>query len=163
LEIAPPDDPVVDDWQTGVAEDDFHHRLVHAERRAQDTRTDVRDVGQFQETLQRALLATHAVHDREDHVEPSQGRRSARPPPARMPPRDEPGRLERSFLGRFTSRSPSRAPRQPASTRPAAPARRPAWRRAAPRARASPGDPPAWDRWPTGTPPPDVRYGVSRG
>src|SRR4029077_13642227 len=82
-ELAAPDDPVIDDGQTGLTEDDLHHSLVHPHRRSQDAGSDVRDVGEIQETLQRAVLASRAVHDRENDVETTGGSRPARTPSSR--------------------------------------------------------------------------------
>ena len=41
----------------GIAEDRLHHRLVHADRRREHARADVRDVGQLEQSLDRAVFA----------------------------------------------------------------------------------------------------------
>src|SRR5439155_22303475 len=80
FEVASPQDTMIDDRETGLAEHDLHHRLVHPQRRTQDTRADVGDVRQLEEPLQRALLSAHAMNDREDDIEPPQRPRVAARP-----------------------------------------------------------------------------------
>ena len=56
--------------QAARAEQDLHHRLVHARRRCQHAGTDIRNVGELQQALHRAVFAVGAVQHREHGIEP---------------------------------------------------------------------------------------------
>ena len=59
----------VADRQAARGEQHLHHRLVHARRRRQHAGTDIRNVGQFEQALHRAVFAVRAVQHRKHHVE----------------------------------------------------------------------------------------------
>ena len=60
------------DRQLGVSEQPFHHVLVHAHRGTKDSGADERNVGEFQNPLNGAVLAKGTVEHRKDHVHFSQ-------------------------------------------------------------------------------------------
>jgi hypothetical protein len=47
----------------------FEHAFIHPHRRADDARAHVRQIGQFEQPLHRAIFAERAVQQREDHVQ----------------------------------------------------------------------------------------------
>ncbi len=55
--------------QTGGRERALHHHLVHRDRRADDARPHVRQVGQLEQALHGAVLAVGAVQQREHDVD----------------------------------------------------------------------------------------------
>jgi hypothetical protein len=55
--------------QAAGAEDDLHHRLVHTHRRGEDAAADIRDVGQLEQSLYRAVLAVGPVEHGEQDIE----------------------------------------------------------------------------------------------
>ena len=84
--MLPVNDDVVHDRQARSPADPLHGVLVHRQRRSQHTRADVRELGQFEQTLHGAILAEGAVQHGEDHVDARVGARlgedGARVPPA---------------------------------------------------------------------------------
>lgn len=73
--LAGADHQVRADRQPEGGEDPLHVLLVLSDGGGEDTRADVRDAGQFQETLEGAVLAVGAVQDGEDHVDVAEGLR----------------------------------------------------------------------------------------
>ena len=69
LPVAPQHHFVVANRQSLGRERQLHRRLVHADRRRQHARADVRHVRQLEQSLHRAVLAVRAVQNREDDVE----------------------------------------------------------------------------------------------
>src|SRR5690606_24181686 len=53
----------------GVAEEPFHHVLIHSDRRAEHPRADEGEIGEPEESLHRAVLAERSVQDGEDDVD----------------------------------------------------------------------------------------------
>ena len=47
---------------------DFHDRFVHADCGREHAGADVWNVGEFEKTLDRAILAVRSVQHREDHI-----------------------------------------------------------------------------------------------
>jgi hypothetical protein len=68
--VAAHDDDVLDDRQPVRAEDGLHGRLVHAHGRREHAGADVRDVGDLEQPLDRAVLSVWPVQRDEHHVEP---------------------------------------------------------------------------------------------
>ena len=60
---------VLRDREPGARERALHHDLVHADRGAEHARADVRQVGELEETLHRAVFAVRAVQQREHDVD----------------------------------------------------------------------------------------------
>ena len=54
----------------------LHHDLVHRDRRTDDPRTDVGEVGELEEPLHGAVLTIRTVQEREDHVDVERGART---------------------------------------------------------------------------------------
>ena len=73
LPLVPQHHPVRAHRQAARREHQLHHRLVHADRGGEHAGADVRDVGELEQTLDRAVLAVRAVQHREDHVEVEAG------------------------------------------------------------------------------------------
>jgi hypothetical protein len=57
------------DGELGGGEEALHHVLVHPDGRPEHPGADVRDAGQLEQALDRAVLAQGAVEHREDHVD----------------------------------------------------------------------------------------------
>ena len=55
--------------EPGLGKEALHHVLVHASRGAEHAGADVGDAGQFEESLDGAVLAKGAVQDGENDVE----------------------------------------------------------------------------------------------
>ena len=64
-----PHDEVRDDREVVRPEHGLHRRLVHPDGRGQDAGAHVGDVGQLEETLERAVLAVRPVDEREHDVQ----------------------------------------------------------------------------------------------
>ena len=71
------EDAVLGDRQTARGERQLHERLVHAHRRCQDTGADIRDVGELEQPLNRAVLAERAMQHGKDDVEAKAGHSGA--------------------------------------------------------------------------------------
>ena len=66
--IAAQDRDVLHDGQSGGDEQRLHDVFVHAGGGAEDAGANVRNVGQFEKTLNRAVFAKCAVQHRKDHI-----------------------------------------------------------------------------------------------
>ena len=67
--VAAPDHDMLDDGKAARRKQGFHDGLIHSDCRCQDSRPDVRHVGQLQQALQRPVLAVGTVHDRKDDID----------------------------------------------------------------------------------------------
>jgi hypothetical protein len=73
---------VVEHRQARGPEDGLHRYLVHADGRADHTRTRVRDIGELEKTLERSVLSERAVDRGHHHIQRD------RPRPLEAPPGD---------------------------------------------------------------------------
>src|ERR1019366_5217449 len=67
------DGRIFDNWQHPFLTDTFHHLLVHGDGGCHDAGADVRQAGQFQQSLHGAVLAEGAVQHRKNHVDAGVG------------------------------------------------------------------------------------------
>ena len=49
------------DWQSGSAEDRLHHIFIHARGRTENPSADIRQIREFEESLDRSAFAQRAM------------------------------------------------------------------------------------------------------